>query len=190
MTYQNNNIVLSDSYIPDLAYKNESNSILILANEDDQKKFMLDTALYYTAKGIPVVFVTDDIDELEKSFSAFPESERLRGKKELTYHTGTLGLLCTLIDVVKSKRMIRPIIIFFKSLPETLTDEAKDIFRFAESVKPLFTQVYMFAPELYDYFYDYINHTAELEYYRNANDEQTIMKIQFSNSIALDDDEE
>ena len=183
MIHSMSETVISDRYIPELAYRNDSTSLVIISDNADKNQFMFDTALYYVEKEIPVVFVTDNPDEIAEAFSTFSDADRVLESENCTYHTGTLDNLVSLLTIAEEKRKVRPVVICIKDLPDEPTEETDELFRFADTVKSLFTQVYLFAPDFYDYFNN-INNRAELEYFRNT--EKNIMKVQFLDYLLLD----
>ncbi len=176
--------VISDRYIPELAYRNDRTSLVIISDNADKNQFMFDTALYYVEKEIPVVFVTDNPAEIAETFSTFPDADRVLESENFIYHTGTLDNLVSLLTIAEKKRKVRPVVICIKNLPDEPTEETDELFRFADAVKSLFTQVYLFAPDYYNYLNN-VSNTAELEYFRSP--EKNIMKLQFLDFIVLND---
>ena len=180
MIYRQNPTILADEYIPDLAYRNGQSSLVIIADYPQKVQFMFDTAVYYAEKEIPVVFVTDNTAEIASSFSTIPDAERVTENPNVTYHTDSLDTMLNVLVRIEDKRIVRPVIIFLKNLPEIVDDETEEKFRFAESVNTLFTQVYMFAAKEYDYIPAFMDNIAKVDYYWNADEEKNIMKLEFT----------
>ena len=176
MIYAMNETILSDRYIPDLAVRKESNSLVIVTGEFQRNQFIYDTATYYAKRDNPVIFLADPV-QVAAAFSTFPDKHIL-DSIYITYFNDDIENLFPLIIKADYSLGIKPVIIALDPLPEKETEQSRKLFEFCRTAGMYQTQAYMFADKKYDYLKDIT--VADLDYFLNPDEQKNLMKIQFS----------
>ena len=176
MIYALNETILSDRYIPDLAYR-DSNALVLIASENSKDQFIVDTATHYCSHKHPIILV-GTTDEIASVFSTFETD--ISYAEDITYHDGNLEVLASLLSLTQLRR-IHPIVIILKDLSAEQNEDTNALFEFIRNISQYHIQVYMFAEKEYDYLSDEVKSIADLEYFWDGKEEKNIMKLQFNN---------
>ena len=166
--------LISTRYIPNIAYHDDSSSLVLIAKEEDKNQFLWETAEYYSRKDIPTVFLCSQ-KELTECMASYEHLDQLNDKN-ITFHEFSLKSLSWLIDKVRTR--YRPIGIALNSLPETPDSETEDLLDFAEKMEAFHTQFILFADKPYDYIKGRVP-IATLDYLLKE-EEHRLMMVDFS----------
>ena len=61
MISQYNENIISTRYVPDLAYKNDNTSIVVISDYANKIQFIFDTVTYYAEKDYPVILLGSEV---------------------------------------------------------------------------------------------------------------------------------